>query len=158
MNDTVKQVQETAEKLTADATAHFEGFIADASAKTKAAMEKSQAMAEEAMTFHKENAEALVASTKILAAGLQSSTQYVADLGRKNFEETSHAMKTLAGAKSPSEFFALHSDYLKSSYEAAMAESAKATEATMKFFGEMFQPISTRMAVASEKVKAATSL
>lgn len=158
MEDTVKQVQETAHKLAADATAHVENFVAGATEKTKEAVEKSKKMAEDAVAFHKENAEAVAASGKMVAEGVQSSAAYAAELGRKHFEEASAALKTMAAAKSPSEFFSLQSDYMKSSYEAFIAETSKSSEATMKFFGEVFQPISSRFAVAAEKVKAATTL
>lgn len=158
MEDTVKQVQETAHKMAADATAHVENFVAGATEKTKEAVEKTKKMAEDAVAFHKENAEAVAASGKMVAEGVQSSAAYAAELGRKHFEEASAALKTMAAAKSPSEFFSLQSDYMKSSYEAFIAETSKSSEATMKFFGEVFQPISSRFAVAAEKVKAATTL
>lgn len=158
MEDTVKQVQEAAHKMAADATAHVETLVAGATEKTKEAVEKTKKMAEDAVAFHKENAEAVAASGKMVAEGVQSSAAYAAELGRKHFEEASAALKTMAAAKSPSEFFSLQSDYMKSSYEAFIAETSKSSEATMKFFGEVFQPISSRFAVAAEKVKAATTL
>jgi len=158
MENTVKQVQETAQKMAADATAHVETLVAGATEKAKEAVEKSQKMAEEAVSFHKDNAEAVVASGKLMAEGVQSGAQYAAELGRKHFEDASAALKSIAAAKSPSEFFTLQSDYMKSSYEAFIAESSKSSEATMKFFGEVFQPISNRFAVAADKVKAAAAL
>ncbi len=158
MNDTVKQVQETAQKMAADATAHVETFVAGATEKAKEAGEKAKKMAEDAVSFQKDNAEAVVASGKLLAEGVQSSAAYAAELGRKHFEEASATLKTLAAAKSPSEFFTLQGDYMKSNYEAFIAESSKSSEATMKFFGEVFQPISSRFALAAEKVKAAATL
>jgi len=157
MNDTVNHMQETAHKIAADATAHVETFVAGATEKAKEAAEKTKAMAEDAVTFHKDNAEAVAASGKLLVEGVQSSAQYAAELGRKHFEEASATLKAIAAAKTPSEFFSLQSDYMKSNYEAFIAESSKSSEATMKFFGEVFQPISSRFAVAAEKVKSATA-
>jgi phasin family protein len=158
MNDTVKQVQETAQKFAADATAKVETFVADATAQSKTAYEKSAKMAEDAVAFQKDNLDAVVASSKLATAGVEKATQHVAELSRKGFEDASAALKAVAGAKSPTEFFTLQNDYFKSSYEAFVAESSKSSEATLKFFGEVFQPLSSRFTVAAEKVKAATAL
>jgi phasin family protein len=158
MNDTVKQVQETAQKFAADATAKVETFVADATAQTKTAYEKSAKMAEDAVAFQKDNLDAVVASSKLATAGVEKAAQHVAEMSRKGFEDASAALKAVAGAKTPAEFFTLQNDYAKSSYEAFVAETSKTSEATMKFFGEVFQPISSRFAVAAEKVKAATTL
>ncbi len=158
MNDTVKQVQETAQKFAADATAKVESFVADATAQTKTAYEKSAKMAEDAVAFQKDNLDAVVASSKLATAGVEKAAQHVAEMGRKSFEDASAALKAAAGAKTPAEFFTLQNDYFKSSYEAFVAESSKSSEATMKFFGEVFQPISSRFAVAAEKFKEASAL
>ena len=158
MNDTVKQVQETAQKFAADATAKVESVIGDVSSKTKAAFEKTTKLAEDAVAFQKDNMDAVVASSKLAAAGAEKAASHVAELGRKNFEDASAALKTFAGAKTPAEFFTLQNDFVKSSYEAMVSETSKSSEATLKFFGEMFQPLSSRMTVAAEKIKSATAL
>jgi len=158
MNDTVKQVQDTAQKFAADATAKVESFVADATAQSKTAYEKSTKMAEDAVAFQKDNLDAVVASSKLATAGVEKAAQHVAELSRKGFEDASAALKAAAGAKTPAEFFTLQNDFFKSSYESMIAESSKSSEATLKFFGEVFQPISSRFAVAADKVKAATAL
>ncbi len=158
MNDTVKQVQDTAQKFAADATAKVESFVADATAQSKTAYQKSTKMAEDAVAFQKDNLDAVVASSKLATAGVEKAAQHVAELSRKGFEDASAALKAAAGAKTPAEFFTLQNDFFKSSYESMVAETSKSSEATLKFFGEVFQPISSRFAVAADKVKAASAL
>jgi len=47
---------------------------------------------------------------------------------------------------------------VKSSFESAVAESTKVTEAWLKLAGEIAQPLSNRFAVAVEKVKATAAI
>ena len=56
--------------------------------------------------------------------------------------------------RSPSDYFQLQSDYAKTSMESAVAEASKVSESLLKLAGEVAQPISSRYAVAAEKLKA----
>ncbi|HVJ01836.1 MAG TPA: phasin family protein, partial [Sphingomonas sp.] len=55
--------------------------------------------------------------------------------------------------KSPTEFFKLQSDYVRSAFDSYVAETSKTTEAVLKLAGDAAQPISNRFAVAVEKAK-----
>ena len=63
--------------------------------------------------------------------------------------------KSFAAVKSPTELFQLQSEFAKSSFDSAVAEASKLSEAVVKLAGEIAQPISSRYAVAAEKLKAA---
>ena len=154
MNDTVTKVQDTAKKFTADAGQKMQSMFGDASERAKASYEKSVKLTEEFTEFQKGNVEAIVESGKLAAKAAESLGQEAADYARKSFENSTAAFKTFAGAKSPTELFKLQGDYFKSYFESAVAESTKVTEAWLKLAGEVAQPISNRMAVAVEKVKA----
>jgi phasin family protein len=154
MNDTVTKVQDTAKKFTADAGQKMQAMFGDASERAKASYEKSVKLTEEFTEFQKGNVEAIVESGKLAAKAAESLGQEAADYARKSFENSTAAFKTFAGAKSPTELFKLQGDYFKSYFESAVAESTKVTEAWLKLAGEVAQPISNRMAVAVEKVKA----
>jgi phasin family protein len=132
-----------------------QALFADWNDRTKAAVEKSTKLVEEANEFAKGNVEALVESGRIAASGLQTLGQDAADYGRRSFESATAAMKTLAGVKSPTEFFKLQSDFFRTSFDAYVAEASKNTEAMIKLAGDAAQPLSSRFAVAAEKVKAA---
>jgi phasin family protein len=154
MNDTVTKAQDTAKKFTADAGQKMQAMFGDASERAKASYEKSVKLTEEFTEFQKGNVEAIVESGKLAAKAAESLGQEAADYARKSFESSTAAFKTFAGAKSPTELFKLQGDYFKSYFETAVAESTKVTEAWLKLAGEIAQPISNRMAVAVEKVKA----
>ncbi len=136
-----------------NATTQAHTAFADFNARTKAAVEKSTKMVEEANEFAKGNIEALVESGRIAAKGFESLGQEAADYSRRSFESATAAMKNLASVKSPTEFFKLQSDYMRSAFDAYVAEASKHTEAMIKLAGDAAQPISNRFAVAVEKVK-----
>ena len=132
-----------------------QAMLGDLTERAKAAFSKSQGYVAEMNEFNKANIEALVESSKIAASGLQTLAQDTAEFGRKSFEQTSAAFKGMAQVKSPTELAKLHTDYVRSLFDAMVAETSRNTEAMLKLAGEVAQPISNRFAVAAEKVKLA---
>jgi phasin family protein len=64
-------------------------------------------------------------------------------------------MKRYGSVKSPVEFMQLNGEYAKTSFDSAVAEASKVSETITKMVSEIFQPLSSRYAVASEKLKSA---
>lgn len=155
MQDTVTKTVETAKKATAENTKRAQAMFGDMSARTQDAVTKGTKAIEEMNDLAKGNVEALVASSKIAAKGAEEIAKYSADYGRKMIADTTENAKKFAAVKSPTEFFQLQSDLMKSSIDAMVSESAKFTENYLKLMGEVTQPISNRVAVAVEKVKIA---
>ncbi|HTG39475.1 TIGR01841 family phasin [Sphingomonas sp.] len=141
-------------KTAADATTQKAQFMfADMNERAKAAMEKSAKMAEEMNDLAKGNMEAMVESSRIAAKGVESMGQDAAEYSRKSFEHATAAMKNMASVKSPTELFKLQSDYVRTAFDAYVAEASKATEQMLKLSSDAMQPLSNRMAVAADKVK-----
>ncbi len=130
-------------------------LFAEANERAKAAVEKGTKLFEEANEFSKGNIEAIVESGKIAAKGFESLGQDAADYSRKQFEGATAALKSLSTIKSPTDFFKLQSDYVRSSFDSIVAQTSKNTEAMLKLAGEVAQPISNRVALAAEKAKIA---
>lgn len=145
--DTMDTVKKTAAKA--------ETLFADFNDRAKAAFEKGTKAFDEVNEFAKGNVEAVVESSKIAAKGFESLGQDAAEYSRKSFETATAAMKSFAGAKSPTDFFKLQSDYLRSAFDSMVAETSKNTEAMLKLAGDVAQPLSNRAAVAAEKIKVA---
>lgn len=121
----------------------------------KEAQEKAKAAFGDAGEFAKGNVEAMVESTKILSNGLQEMTKgYVAET-KSVFEAMTADVKELTTVKSPTEFFEKQSALLRKNFDAAVAASSKNSEAMLKLANEAFQPISTRVSLAVEKIKKA---
>ena len=119
----------------------------------KGAMEKSAKMAEDFVAFGKGNIEALVESSKIAAKNVEALGQEAAEYAKTSFESATEAAKTLAAAKSPTEFMKLQGDYARTAFDTMIAEGSRSTERMLKMFGEFAQPISNRVAVATDKMK-----
>ena len=121
----------------------------------KDAQEKAKAAFGDAGTFAKGNVEAMVESSKILATGLQDMTKGYVEETKSSFEAMTADVKDLAAVKSPTEFFEKQSALMRKNFDAAVAASSKNSEAMLKLVNEAFQPISTRVSLAVEKIKTA---
>ena len=140
---------------TEDYTAKLKDVVATAQDRAKAAFEKTSGYASEYGEFTKGNLEAVVESSKILAAGLQDMGKtYVAE-GKSAVETITADVKTIAGVKTPADFFKLQGEMMRRNFDAAVATTSKHSEAMVKLAGDAFAPISTRVSLAVEKVKQA---
>lgn len=131
----------------------FKNAFGDVNERAKTAMEKSAKIVEELADLTRGNVEALVASSKVAAKGVETLSQDAAEFGRKSFEEASATLKSFAEVKSATDFFKLQSDYARSAFDAAVAETARASEAFLKIAGDVAEPITSRYTVAAERVK-----
>lgn len=131
----------------------IQAVFGDVNERAKNSVEKSAKLMEELTELTKGNVEAVVASTKLAAKGAETLGQEAADYGRRSFEEASAALKSFAEVKSPTDFLRLQSDYARSAFDSWVGQSAKASEAVLKLAGEVAEPITSRYAVAAERVK-----
>lgn len=157
-SETKDAIMETIQSITEKTKSLFtNGFggttTTDFTEQAKGAMEKSAKMAEDFVAFGKGNIEALVESSKIAAKNVEALGQEAADYAKTSFEHATEAAKTLAAAKSPTEFVKLQSDYARTAFDTMIAEGSRSTERMLKMFGEFAQPISNRVAVATDKMK-----
>jgi len=148
MTDTVKA---TAEQVTEKATE----FFADVREKAVEATEKSKKLAAEAVEFNKANVEAMIEAGKIAAKGAQDMGKTNVEFAKKNFEEMQTAIKEITAIKSPTDFLKLQGEYARKSFDVAIAQTSKNTEAMVKLVSDMFQPISNRIAVTTDLFKKA---
>jgi len=148
---------DTIDTITDKTKAFFSGLnthgAGDLGEQAKGAFEKSAKMVEEMTAFGKGNIEAIVESSKIAAKSVETLGQDAADYAKTSFESATAAAKTLAAAKSPTEFFKLQSDYARTAFDSLIAEGSRSTERMLKIYGEIAQPISNRVAVATDKLK-----
>jgi phasin family protein len=135
----------------------FQAVIGDVNARTQAVVERNNRIAEELTELTQGNVEALVASTKVAAKGVETIGQEVAEYSRKSFEDASAALKSFAEVKSPTDFFRLQADFVRSQFDSAVAESSKLSETVIKLAGEVAQPLTNRYSVAADRVKSAVA-
>ncbi|MBA4763070.1 phasin family protein [Sphingomonas sp.] len=157
IEDAAPQMADTASKgiYTMEAIEKSQAMFAELNDKAKAAVEKNTKLVGEMTELAKGNVEALVESGKIAAKGFETMGQDAAEYSRKQFEQATATMKSLAAVKSPADFFKLQSDYVRTAFDSMVAETSKNTEAFIKLAGDAAQPVSNRVAVAMEKIKTA---
>jgi len=145
---------ETVKTYAAEAKTRIQGAVAEMNEKAKTAMEKSAKAMEEMGALTKGNLEALVESSKLAAKGMESMGQEAVEFSRQSFEKSSATFKSFAAVKTPAEFFQLHSDLMSTALDSMASVAAKNSETFLKLAGEVSQPISNRVAIVSEKIKA----
>ena len=126
--------------------------------KARATLDKTVRSLEEAGEFAKGNVEALMASGKAATAGVETLAQTAADYSKKSLEAGSAHLQTLASTRTPADAFKLQSDFAKSQFDGLVAEMSKSTEMMMKIMGDVFAPLSNRVALATEKAKTAVAV
>lgn len=146
-------VENTIKTATDKVQEQAKALFADVNDRAKTAVEKGTKLVEEFNEFSKGNVEAIVESSKIAAKGIETFGQDAAEYSRKHFEGATAALKSLSSVKTPSDFFKLQSDYVRSAFDSIVAETSKNTESLVKLAGEVAQPISNRVALAAEKIK-----
>jgi phasin family protein len=130
----------------------FQTLFADAGERSQEIVRKSQKAAEQLAEIAKANVEALTEAGRIAATGARTIGQDAIASGRDGIEQASAAVKTLAEAKSPTEFFQLQSELVRASFDRAVAEGSKLTEQLVKLAGEAVQPLSTRASLNAERI------
>ncbi|MGI4943666.1 MAG: phasin family protein, partial [Janthinobacterium lividum] len=95
-------------------------------------MEKAVKSAEQIASFSQGNAEAMVKSGQILAAGMQDLSRQIMESAQNQLDQSMATMRALSGVKSPKDMLELQSSFLRSAYEAMLAESGRITERSMK--------------------------
>ena len=135
----------------------FQTMFADVGAKGQDAVRKTQLLAEQMSEATKANMEAVVESGRIAAAGARDLGTEIVATTKSGVEHTTAAVKTLAEAKSPTEFFQLQSDMMRASFDRMVADGSKITEHLVKLAGEAVQPLSSRASVNAEKFSELTA-
>ena len=157
MNDTFNTAAETAKTTMNDTVSNVTEratfMFNDMNGRAKDAMAKGTKAVEELVEFSKGNLEALVASGRVAAKGAEEIAKYSAEYGRSTIEKANATARQFASVKSPTEFFQLQGDVAKQTLDALVAEGSKFTESYLKLLGEVSQPISNRVAIATDKVK-----
>jgi phasin family protein len=132
--------------------AAFEKLFTEASERGEEAVKRSRKAAEELADIYRGNIDAFVEAGRIAASGAQSIGQDIVAKSRDSIEQTASTVRSLAEAKSPTEFLQVQSDYARTAFDRFVEESSSLTESVVKLAGEAFQPISNRASANVEKL------
>ena len=130
----------------------FQSLFADAGERSQEAVKKSQKVAQELADIAKANVEAVVEAGRLAAEGARSIGQDAVARSREGAEQAADAIRSLAEAKSPTEFIQLQSELARTSFDRAVAETSRLTESMVKLAGKAFQPLSNRATANAESI------
>ena len=133
------------------AFAPFQSIMSQANTRGQDMVKRSQKVAEELADLARANVEAVVEAGRVASEGARSIGQEAVTSGRDSFEQAADAIRSLAEAKSPTEYLQLQSDFARASFDRAVAESSRLTESMVKLAGEAFQPLSNRASANAER-------
>jgi phasin family protein len=133
------------------AFAPFQSILADANGRGQELVKRSQKVAEELADLARSNVEAVVEAGRVATEGARSIGQDVVAKQRDSFEQAADAIRSLAKAKSPTEYLQLQSEFARASFDRVVAESSRLTESLVKLAGEAFQPLSNRATANAER-------
>ena len=133
------------------AFAPFQTLFADANERSQDFAKKGQKVAEQLADLTRANVEAVVEAGRVAAEGARSIGQDVVASSRDGVEQAADAIRSLAEAKSPTEYLQLQGEFARSQFDRAVAETSKLTESLVKLAGEAFQPLSNRATANAER-------
>jgi phasin family protein len=131
--------------------APFQTILEEATERSQELVKRGQKVAEELADLARANVEAVVEAGRVAAEGARSIGQDVVAKQRDGFEQAADAIRSLAEAKSPTEYLQLQGEFARASFDRAVAESSKLTESLVKLAGEAFQPLSNRASANAER-------
>ena len=133
------------------AFAPFQTLFADANERGQDFAKRGQKVAEELADLARANVEAMVEASRVAAEGARSIGQNVVASNRDGIEQAADAIRSLAEAKSPTEYLQLQAELARASFDRTVAETSKLTESLVKLAGEAFQPLSNRATANAER-------
>jgi phasin family protein len=133
------------------AFAPFQTMFADANGRSQDMAKRGQKVAEELTNLARANVEAMVEAGRVAGEGARSLGQDVMASSRDGVEQAADAIRSLAEAKSPTEYMQLQGDFARASFDRMVAETSKLTETMVKLAGEAFQPLSNRATANAER-------
>jgi phasin family protein len=118
--------------------------------KFKEGIEKAVKTSEEILSFTQGNLEAVIKASQIYTSGFQGISKQIAASSKASFEESVAFTKSLIGVKSVKEAVDLQTGFAKSSFEKAVAEANKITDASVKLAEQAVAPLTARITLAVE--------
>ena len=133
------------------AFAPLQTILTEANERGQELVKRSQKVAEELADLARANVEAVVEAGRVATEGARTIGQDVVAKQRDGYEQAADAIRSLAEAKSPTEYLQLQGDLARASFDRAVAETSKLTESLVKLAGEAFQPLSNRASANAER-------
>jgi len=100
---------------------------------------------------------AVTKSSAALWQGIEEITRSVGGLSQETFARAVSAYTTLASAKTPQEALSMHTDFVKDSFDSAVANTSKVSEISVRVAKDAISPLTQHaneaISAAMDKVK-----
>lgn len=127
------------------ATATAETALENGAAALKTGLEKALKGYDAFVTYGKDNAEAAMKSATTAGKGIETINGEIYSYSKQSIEDSVAATKAVLGSKSVHEAFEFQTDYVKSAFEAYVAEMSKITELATATTKDSFAPFKGRV-------------
>ncbi len=107
---------------------------------------------DEVASLGKESVDAYVASTSVLAKGIEAMSKELMGFTQSAVEANVANAKALFGAKTLREVIDLQSDFSRGRIDSLVSESAKLTELSLNLANDTFEPIQVQLNATVEKL------
>jgi len=134
------------------AAAVAERAAAKAGAATGRAGDAAFRSYDDAAAFNQATIEALLASTALVAKGVEDVAKAWLGFTQRSVRDGTAAAKAVAEAKTLREAVAAQGDYARASFDSLVAESGKVSEISVKAADEALRPIRARVEVAVARI------
>ena len=104
----------------------FQSLFANAGERSQDFAKNTQKVSEELADLARANVEAVVEAGRVASEGARSIGQDVVATSREGVEQAADAIRSLAEAKSPTEYLQLQSEFARASFDRVVAESSQA--------------------------------
>ncbi len=132
-------------KVADKATATAETALENGAAALKTGLEKALKGYDAFVTYGKDNAEAVTKSATVAGKGIETINSEIYSYSKQSIEDSVAATKAMLGSKSVHEAFEFQTDYVKSAFEAYVAEMSKITELATATTKDSFAPFKGRV-------------
>ncbi len=124
-------------------------------ASTKEQMDKVNEFAfknyDELADFNKETIEAMIASSNVVAKGVEDFGQEIASYAQKAAEKNIETAKKMFAVKNVQDAMDLQAEWAKTAFDSFMSESAKLQDMSMQVSTKAAEPLSKQVNAAVEK-------
>ncbi len=140
-------------KATKDAVENAETMMKDAQGAFKSAFEKASKSVEDVNDFSKANMDAVIKSGEITSKAAETISKELADVAKKNFDESVKVAQDLASAKTVTELFEKQTAFAKTAFDTYSAQFRAITEIATKSTKEAVAPLAARAEAATDLAK-----
>ena len=142
--------KETLEKIMSSTTETLTQNFEKVFGATRERLESAMNGFGDVSSYGRENVDAVVASSTVVAKGVEAVSAEIAAISKRNLEDGVAAVKALTAVKSAKEYFEIQQDLMRSAWDKAVSDGTKINELFTAYSKDAVAPINGRITAAME--------